>query len=128
MDELKSLHVYEDIIRLNDCPTVNDILRPFDEYKELIMDRIYHPLKTMDSVPRYKIPIMKILSTGFRIPNKAKMAEQAIQRSKYITADDAMEISYRINESTISMKIWTMLAEIDRKGRLIPVRKKCDIY
>ena len=65
MDELKTLH--NNIRRyhqaLNDYFTVNDILMGhFDEYKELIMDRIYHPLKTMDSVPQYKIPIMKILT------------------------------------------------------------------
>ncbi|NLY97672.1 MAG: hypothetical protein GX082_09640 [Clostridiaceae bacterium] len=121
VDELKSLH--NNIRRyhqaLNDYLTVNDILKGhFDEYKELIMDRIYHPLKTMDSVPRYKIPIMKILSDWLSDSGiRQKMAEQAIQRGKYITADDAMEdILYRINEiSDIYEDLDDMLAEIDRK-------------
>ncbi|HEY8421802.1 MAG TPA: Wadjet anti-phage system protein JetA family protein [Thermoclostridium sp.] len=121
VDELKALH--NNIRRyhqsLNDYLTVNDILRGhFDEYKELIMDRIYHPLKTMDSVPRYKVPIMKILSgwlsdSGIR----QKMAEQAVQRGKYNTVDDAMDdIIRRINEiSDIYDGLDEMLAEIDRK-------------
>ena len=33
----------------------------FDEYKTLV-DRIYHPIKTMDSVYRYMTPIMETLT------------------------------------------------------------------
>lgn len=121
VDELKTLH--NNIRRyhqaLNDYFTVNDILKGhFDEYKELIMDRIYHPLKTMDSVPRYKVPIMKILSdwlSDFGI--RQKMAEQAVQRGKYNIMDDAMDdIIRRINEiNDIYEDLDEMLAEIDRK-------------
>lgn len=121
VDELKTLH--NNIRRyhqaLNDYFTVNDILKGhFDEYKELIMDRIYHPLKTMDSVPRYKIPIMKIL-TGWLsdLGIRQKMAVQAVQRGKFNTVDDAMDdIIRRINEvSDIYEGLDEMLAEIDRK-------------
>ena len=76
VDELKTLH--NNIRRyhqaLNEYATVNDILRGhFDEYKNLITDRIYHPLKTLDSVPRFKNPIIKILGGGLgtRVYGKA---------------------------------------------------------
>jgi len=121
VDELKTLH--NNIRRyhqaLNDYLTVNDILKGhFDEYKELIMDRIYHPLKTMDSVPRYKVPIMKILSDWLSdFGTRQKMAQQAVMRGRHNTIEDAMDaIIRRINEiSDIYDGLDEMLAEIDRK-------------
>lgn len=63
IDELKSLYhnirtYHRQISELNG---LNELLRDhFEEYKSL-MDRIYHPIKTMDSVYRYSRPIQEIL-------------------------------------------------------------------
>ena len=64
IDELKSL--YHNIRRyhqqINDMVSVNELLQGhFDSYKKMI-DRIYHPIKTMDSIHRYRIPISDLLT------------------------------------------------------------------
>ncbi len=122
VDELKTLH--NNIRRyhqtLNEYATANDILKGhFDQYKELIVDRIYHPLKTLDSVPRFKIPILKILSEWLSdLSVRQKMAMQAVQRGKYSSVDDAMEnlIIMMGEMSDIYESIDGMLEEIDRKN------------
>jgi len=122
VDELKTLH--NNIRRyhqaLNEYATANDILRGhFDQYKELIVDRIYHPLKTLDSVPRFKMPILKILGDWLSdLSVRQKMAAQAVQRGKYANADEAMEnIIVMMGEmSDIYENIDGMLEEIDRKN------------
>lgn len=122
VDELKTLH--NNIRRyhqsLNEYVTANDVLRGhFDEYKELIMDRIYHPLKTLDSVPRFKVQIVKIISGWLSTPEIIqKIASQAIQRGKYKSMDDAMnDIIFKMGEiSDIYEGIDGMMDEIDRKN------------
>lgn len=63
IDELKSLYhnirtYHRQISEINE---VNELLKEhFEEYK-FIIDRIYHPIKTMDSVYRYSRPIQEIL-------------------------------------------------------------------
>jgi hypothetical protein len=64
LDELKSL--YHNIRRyhqeINEQASVNDLLHGhFDVYKQMI-DRIYHPIKTMDSIHRYRQPIYSLLT------------------------------------------------------------------
>jgi hypothetical protein len=122
VDELKTLH--NNIRRyhqeLNEYITVNEILKGhFDEYKNLIMDRVYHPLKTLDSVPRFKTPIIKILSEW--LDNQAlreEILEQAMLRGKYNTKEEASEdIIQKIQEIIeIYEAIDNMLTEIDRKN------------
>lgn len=122
VDELKTLH--NNIRRyhqtLNEYATANDILKGhFDQYKELIVDRIYHPLKTLDSVPRFKIPILKILADWLSdLSVRQKMADQAVQRGKYSTVDEAMEnmIIMMGEMSDIFEGMDAMLEEIDRKN------------
>lgn len=122
VDELKTLH--NNIRRyhqaLNEYSTVNDVLKGhFDEYKNLIMDRIYHPLKTLDSVPRFKAPIMKILSGWMADYNlRENMAEQAVLRGKYQTKGEATEdIILKIGEiSDTYEKLDQILEEIDKKN------------
>jgi len=122
IDELKTLH--NNIRRyhqaLNEYATVNDILKGhFDEYKGLIMDRIYHPLKTLDSVPRFKIPILKILGNWLSDNTlREKMAEQAMLRGKYRIKEEAAEdIILKIGEiSDAYEKLDEMLEDIDRKN------------
>ena len=95
LDELKTLH--NNIRRyhqaLNEYATVNEVLKGhFDEYKSLVSDRIYHPLKTFDSVPRFRTPILKILG-GWMADHelREKMCEQALLRGRYRTREEAME-------------------------------------
>ncbi len=122
IDELKTLH--NNIRRyhqaLNDYATVNEVLKGhFDEYKGLIMDRIYHPLKTLDSVPRFKIPILKILSKWLADNAlRDKMSEQAVVRGKFKTKEAATEdVIMKINEiSDAYEKLDGMLDDIDRKN------------
>jgi hypothetical protein len=122
VDELKTLH--NNIRRyhqaLNEYATVNDILKGhFDEYKNLITDRIYHPLKTLDSVPRFKGPIMKILSEWLIDYNlRERIGAQAITRGKYKTKAEADEdIILKIGEiSDTYERLEEMLEEIDRKN------------
>ncbi|GAB1475490.1 DUF5716 family protein [Bacillota bacterium] len=122
VDELKTL--YNSIRRshqtLNDYVTANDVLiGHFDEYKKLITDRIYHPLKTLDSVPRFKTPITTILSSWLINPEiREKIAGQAIQRGKYHSMVDAMDdLLLKMGEiGDIYEGIDGMLEEIDRKN------------
>lgn len=122
VDEIKTLH--NNIRRyhqaLNEYATVNDVLKGhFDGYKNLIMDKIYHPLKTFDSVPRFKAPIMKILSGWLADYNlRKKMAEQAVLRGKYHTDSEAMDdIVLKIGAiSDTYEKLDVMLEEIDKKN------------
>ena len=122
VDELKTLH--NNIRRyhqsLNEYATANDILKGhFDEYKALIMDRIYHPLKTLDSVPRFKVPIIKIMSDWLsNLEIRQKMAAQAVQRGKYKAMDEAMDdLILKMGEiSDMYEGMDAMLEEIDRKN------------
>lgn len=63
ISELKSLyHNIRDYYReISLYSSVNQLLKEhFDEYQVLI-DRIYHPIKTMDSIHRYSFPIKSML-------------------------------------------------------------------
>lgn len=122
VDELKSLH--NNIRRyhqaLNTYVTANEVLKGhFDEYKSLIMDHIYHPLKTLDSVPRFKIPIVNIISGWLSDTElRKKIAEQAMQRGKYRSLDEAMDdIIRKMNEiNDLYEGMDAMLDEVDRKN------------
>jgi hypothetical protein len=122
VDELKTLHnnIRRYHQQLNEYIAVNDILRGhFDEYKNLIMDKIYHPLKTMDSVPRFKAPIRKILNSWLADYHlRERMAEQAVLRGKYKSSEEAVEdITIKIGDILdIYEKLDVMLEEIDRKN------------
>jgi tRNA C32,U32 (ribose-2'-O)-methylase TrmJ len=122
LDELKTLH--NNIRRyhqaLNEYATVNEVLKGhFDEYKSLISDRIYHPLKTLDSVPRFRTPILKILGGWMADYDlREKISEQALLRGRYRTKEEAMEgIIMLIGEITDTYeRLDEMLQEIDRKN------------
>lgn len=64
MYELKTLYhgIRSYLRKIQGQNDVNTLLHDhFDEYKDLA-DRIYHPIKTMDSVYRYRAPIQEILT------------------------------------------------------------------
>lgn len=65
LDELKSLfnNIKRYHNRITDEVGINALLvEHFDIYKEKIIDNIYYPLKTIDSVPRFKNQIIRILN------------------------------------------------------------------
>jgi hypothetical protein len=122
VDELKTLH--NNIRRyhqsLNEYATVNDVLKGhFDEYSSLVIDRFYHPLKTLDSVPRFKTPVLNILGGWLADHSlRERMSEQAMLRGKYKTREEAGEdIILKIGEiMDIYERLDEMLEEIDRKN------------
>lgn len=60
-----SISIYQH--KLADLFTTNEVLHDhFDEYKVRILDRLYHPLKTYDSITRFKRPITDILNKWLR--------------------------------------------------------------
>ena len=65
--------------RLQDQFEVKEILEEhFDIFRAKISDKIYHPLKTFDSVPRFKARIIKIVKEWLLTPSIIeKMAETA---------------------------------------------------
>lgn len=122
IDELKTLH--NNIRRyhqgLNEHASVNELLKGhFDEYRTLIVERTYHPLKTLDSVPRFKTPILKILGGWLADYDlREKMCEQALLRGRFTKREEAAEdIILKIGEiMDIYEHLDGMLEEIDRKN------------
>ncbi|MBM7583210.1 hypothetical protein JOD02_002088 [Caldicoprobacter guelmensis] len=122
VDELKSLH--NNIRRyhqaLSDLATVNEVLKGhFDEYKTLVSDRIYHPLKTFDSIPRYKAPILRLLQRWLTDSSlRQRTVEQAVMRGRYKTREEGHEdilskIGYIMDTYE---RLDNILEEIDRKN------------
>ena len=64
VDELKLLfnNIKRYYQRISELSDVNTLLEEhFDRYKEQIVDTVYYPLKTIDSVPRFKYAILSML-------------------------------------------------------------------
>ncbi len=96
-----SIRIFQN--KLNDLFDTNQVLHSyFDVYKKKISDRYYHPLKTFDSVAKYKRPIIKILdrwlkdktirekliiqaSIGSRNNNKKDIESDIIEKINFIT-------------------------------------------
>ncbi|MEG2052521.1 MAG: DUF5716 family protein [Bacilli bacterium] len=67
-----SIRIYQN--RLNKIFTSNEILHSyFDNYKELVSDRLYHPIKTFDSVTRFRRPIINILNSWIKDSEKKNL-------------------------------------------------------
>jgi hypothetical protein len=90
--ELKSLYhnIRAYIKRIQTQNSVNELLENhFEKYKPMT-DRIYHPIKTMDSIHRYKTPVMQLL-TKLRGDDEllALMRERAVAVRKYEREEEA---------------------------------------
>ena len=117
IDELKSLfnnirRYYSRIPNEND---VNNLLRDhFDEYKAKIFDTIYYPLKTIDSVPRFKHGILAVLNSWL---SDEEIVEQGISRRVFMDEESGREEMFSmINFVADSFDgIEEMIEEIDRK-------------
>lgn len=89
----------------------------FEEYKKM-SDRIYHPIKTMDSIHRYMAPIQNILSDILADDNLMRiMRERAMTVKKY---DDGVEAEKEIISAIdyvldAYQSVGSIVNEIDRK-------------
>ena len=98
---MHSIRIFEN--RLSALFDTNEVLHTyFDIYKNRISDRYYHPLKTFDSVAKFRRPIIKILdnwlqnkeireklilqaSLGSKNNKKEEIESEVIQKINYIT-------------------------------------------
>lgn len=98
---------------------MNDLLAEhFDRYKEQVVDTIYYPLKTIDSVPRFKYAILSVLN-GWLLDDK--MISDTVQQgiSRHIFPDEENgkeEVLSMINSIADTYdSIEGMITDIDRK-------------
>lgn len=98
----------------------NDILKDFfDVYKTKVNDRYYHPLKTFDSVVKFKRPIIQILEKW--LTNKEirqKLIQQAVYNSKFVKREDIeRDIITKINYITDTYSnINEIISRIDKEN------------
>jgi hypothetical protein len=118
--ELKMLYhgIREYLRKIQEQRDVNVLLADhFDEYKTLA-DRIYHPIKTMDSVYRYKAPVIEILTDMLGDDEMMEsIRKRAIAIRKYESEEEAGEevlsaINYVLD---VYQSIGGIVNEIDKK-------------
>jgi hypothetical protein len=118
--ELKSLYhgIRGHLRQIQEQSDVNLLLQNhFEEYKQMA-DRIYHPIKTMDSVHRYMAPIQEILSDILGDEElMSGMRQRAVSVRKYEHEEDAdreiiSAIDYILD---IYQSIGGIVNEIDKK-------------
>ena len=121
VDELKLLfnNIKRYHQRITDQLDVNDLLAEhFDRYKEQIVDTIYYPLKTIDSVPRFKYAILSVLN-DWLLDDKiiSDIVEQGISRHIFSDEDSGREeVLSMINSIADTYdSIEGMITDIDRK-------------
>ncbi|MEF9940435.1 MAG: DUF5716 family protein [Clostridium sp.] len=98
---------------------VNELLAEhFDRYKEQIVDTIYYPLKTIDSVPRFKHSILTCLNEWmFSFDRVDTIIAQGRKRHIYSSDEEGREdILSKINYiSDTYENIEGMIEDIDKK-------------
>lgn len=118
--ELRSLyHGIRGYLRnIQEQSEVNLLLKNhFEEYKRMA-DRIYHPIKTMDSIHRYMAPIQNILTDILADGElMSSMRERAMAIRKYEKSEDAQHeiisaIDYVLD---VYQSVGGIINEIDRK-------------
>jgi hypothetical protein len=94
-----SIRIFQN--RLGKSFETNEVLHDyFDTYKSKVIDRYYHPLKTFDSVVKFKRPIVKILEGWLKDKEvREKMIAQAsivrgIKGKEEIEKDIIAKINY----------------------------------
>jgi hypothetical protein len=118
--ELRSLyHGIRGYLRqIQEQSDVNTLLQNhFEEYKKM-SDRIYHPIKTMDSIHRYMAPIQNILSDIFADDElMSSMRDRAVSVRKYEHVDDASKEIVSAIDYVLDMyqSVGGIVNEIDRK-------------
>lgn len=121
VDELKIL--FNNIKRykqraINEMEINNLLQEYFVSYKAGVIDSIYIPLKTIDSVPRFKGTIVTILNNWYSDEQKINMiVDQGMHQQIFETREDGLEkiqqmINYIVN---IYEGIEDMIDQIDQK-------------
>jgi len=106
--------------RLQDKEEIREIMKEhFDNYQVLVLDRIYHPLKTFDSIPRYKTRILRILRnwlTDVRVIEK--ISALMVRKGYRAVPEEARADVVRILGEIIDIyeNIENLLREIDKKN------------
>ncbi|WP_279123827.1 Wadjet anti-phage system protein JetA family protein [Holdemania filiformis] len=121
VDELKLLfnNIKRYYQKIHDVTSINALLEEhFDQYKEQIIDTFYYPLKTIDSVPRFKYSILSNL-------NEWIMDERIISNivtqgvNRHVFSDEIAgrdETLHMINSIADTYEsIEGMITEIDKK-------------
>lgn len=115
---LNSIHIFQN--KLGKMFDTNDVLYDFfDIYKEKISDRYYHPLKTFDSVVRFKRPIIQILDKWLSSKEiRLKLISQAALISNTISKEDLEnEIITKINYITDTYSsLNSLISSIDKEN------------
>ena len=108
--------------RMGHLKSVNQLLSEhFDSYQKDIIKQIYLPLKTKDSISRFKGPITAILSKWLRDKEiMADIANQAIFHRRFKTQEEAYsdaiaKINY-ITDKLLSLQ--ELLVSIDERNNL----------
>lgn len=112
-----SIRIFQN--RLGRVFSTNSILRDyFDNYKEHVSDRYYHPLKTFDSVAKFKRPIIAILQRWLRDEEvRSLLVNQAMI---YTRKKDALEVERDLIEKInyicdMYETLTEMISQIDEK-------------
>lgn len=106
---------------------VNDVLdEHFNDFKDTISDRIYYPIKTFDSVHRYKANILHMAKTWLYSDDIFdKIEEEAWRREQHKKSSNVYEVREKARQvateklvQTIDIyeKIDILLYDIDRKN------------
>ena len=94
-DELKSLfhNIRRKHNKLSFLNNVNEVLKDhFDDYQRKVVKQIYLPMKTKDSLNRFKGNIIKILSSWLRNPIELENLEkQALSSQSFSNVEDSKE-------------------------------------
>jgi hypothetical protein len=151
--ELKSLYhnIRSYIRRIQEQNNINELLENhFEKYKPMT-DRIYHPIKTMDSFYRYMAPVRELLVkiredetllTGMRerAMMVRKYSEEEEAETEILSAIDYVQDTYAfigsiINEidrkhsaytkNSIEKMTYMMSADQSIKGKLLEIFKAC---
>lgn len=87
----------------------------FDKYQDAVNERIYHPLKTFDSVDRFKVSITRILRTWVIDDQFIETMSSRSRNSNKASAQE--EILHQINEiiDIYTVVLPRLVVEIDRK-------------
>lgn len=108
--------------RITRLKTVNQMLyEHFDSYQKDIIKQIYLPLKTKDSISRFKGPIMNILSRWLRdSKTMEEIITQAVIQRHYKSRDEANEdVISKINFITDKLlSLQELLTSIDARNNL----------
>ena len=114
--------LYHEIRRFRrDASEKNDVnyllSEHFDKYK-VLLDRQYHPLKTMDSTHRYADPILDLLARmQSQEALQRPMIERAMKAKNYASEDEAVaEIDAAIDDITrVYSNVFYLVNDIDRR-------------